>query len=38
VPGADHHLVDAVEDLGGEQAQVLLERLQAALSRCHFTS
>ena len=28
MPGADHFLVDPVEDLGGEQTQIVLERLQ----------
>ena len=27
--GGDHHLVDALEHLGGEQAQVVFERLHA---------
>jgi hypothetical protein len=28
VPGADHFLVDPLQDLGGEQAQVVLDGLQ----------
>ena len=29
MPGTHHDLVDPIEDLGGEQAHILLERLQA---------
>ena len=28
VPGSDHHLIDAIQDLRGEQAQVVFDRLQ----------